>query len=68
MKKEQALLKIASLFRRWPDKPEKPTGTDALVFFGWLQRERPHLLQFKDPGDRWRAVHGYLMQMRLVSD
>lgn len=68
MKKENVLSEIATEFRRWPDKPENATGTDALIFYNWLASERPHLLQFKCVGDRWKVVHGYLRRLRLVSD
>jgi hypothetical protein len=68
MNKEVSLAEIAAAFRRWPDRPEKPTGTDALNFYGWLQQHKPHLLQFKYPGDRWQAVHARLLYLALVSD
>ena len=31
-----------------------------VVFFNYLQAERPHLLEFKYPGDKRQCVHGWL--------
>ena len=40
---------------------QKASGTDGLIFFGYLQKQRPHLLEFKtSSGDRWPTVHGWL--------
>ena len=39
---------------------QKARGTDGLIFFGYLQRQRPHLLEFKASGDRLVTVHGWL--------
>lgn len=46
----------------------KPTGTDAMEFFNFLQRERDHLLAFRTPGDKWQIVHGWLLRAGVVSD
>ena len=57
-------------WRCWIEKhPEiaKPSGTDGLAFFGYLQTERPTLLNFRSRGDKWQVVHGWLLQERLVS-
>jgi hypothetical protein len=34
---------------------------DGMFFFVYLQRECPDLLDFKYPGDKWQAVHGWLL-------
>src|SRR5947209_831277 len=39
---------------------QQARGTDGLIFFGYLQRRRPDLLEFKASGDRWVTVHGWL--------
>ena len=39
---------------------QQARGTDGLIFFGYLQSQRPHLLQFKTSRDRWQTVHGWL--------
>jgi hypothetical protein len=40
---------------------QQARGTDGLIFFGYLQRQRPHLLEFKaSSGDPWPTVHGWL--------
>jgi|HubBroStandDraft_4_1064222.scaffolds.fasta_scaffold2982720_1 hypothetical protein len=35
---------------------------DGMFFFAYLQRECPDLLDFKYPGDKWQAVHGWLLR------
>ena len=48
---------------------QKASGTDGLIFFGYLQRQRPHLLEFKASGDRWVTVHGWLAREgKIISD
>jgi hypothetical protein len=32
-------------------------GTDGLIFFGYLRRQRPHLLEFKMSENGWQIVH-----------
>jgi hypothetical protein len=34
---------------------------DGMFFFVYLQRECPDLLDFEYPGDKWQAVHGWLL-------
>jgi hypothetical protein len=68
MNKDDALKAIAREFQRWPTRPKNPTAKDALIFYGWLYQHRPELLEFPYPGDRWQAVHGYLLRHRHVTD
>jgi hypothetical protein len=47
----------------------KGTGTDALIFFGYLQNEHSEFLDFKAKGqDRWQIIHGWLLRERKVID
>jgi hypothetical protein len=46
----------------------KPNGMDGLMFFSDLQRNYGHLFNFKDRGDKWQTVHGWLLRAGLVSD
>jgi len=55
------------ILREWDDwavknvpPGQKAMGTDGLIFFGYLQSQRPHLLEFKSSSDRWPIVHGWL--------
>jgi hypothetical protein len=72
MKIADAEREIIREWHRWcartlPDK-EKPTGTDAFAFFGYLSSERSDLLNFKCSGDQWQRIHGWLLRRRYVSD
>jgi hypothetical protein len=44
------------------------TGTDGLMFFTHLQRNKPYLLDFRYGGDKWQRVHGWLLRRRFVND
>ena len=70
MTKAEAEEAVISEWHRWiAENPVcNPTGRDALSFFAYLQRERPNLLNFRSPGDKWQVVHGWLLRRRLVSD
>jgi hypothetical protein len=37
-----------------------PGNYGFILFFGYLQSQRPDLLKFKASGDRWLIVHGWL--------
>ena len=52
---------------QYPSKTSA-TGTDALIFFGYLQQSRSDLLSFQCSGDKWQRVHGWLLKRRLVSN
>jgi hypothetical protein len=45
-----------------------PNGRDGLIFFGFLQKDRNHLLTFKAAGDKWQVIHGWLLSANLVCD
>lgn len=59
-----------AVIREWdtwaPKNPADTTG--GLMFFLYLQKEHPDLLQFKYPGDKWQCVHGWLLSARRVSN
>ena len=45
------------------------TTAEALVFFGEIQQNQPHLLSFEGPDeDKWRLVKGWLTDAGLVKD
>ena len=47
----------AHWLKKYPDKTN-PNGTDGLIFFGYLQTERPALLRFRNKGDKCRSCMG----------
>ena len=48
---------------------EAATLAGGMVFFTYLQKEHPDLLlDFKSSGDKWQAVHGWLLRERRVKE
>ncbi|WP_426406986.1 hypothetical protein [Bradyrhizobium ganzhouense] len=45
-----------------------PNGMDGLTFLADLQRYRPDVLEFRDRGDKWQTVHGWLLWAGFLSD
>jgi len=70
MKRDEAKRQIVAEWhpRAKSNNIVKANGIVALRFFGYLQREHSHLLQFRAQGDKWQWVHIWLREARLVSD
>ena len=70
MKKEEAKARILIEWGRWiKDNPrDKPTGNGGFSFFGHLSTNKLNLLNFRCSGDKWQAIHGWLLNAGLVSD
>lgn len=70
--KEDARRLVLQEWNQWSAKhlppDRKANGTDGLVFLGFLRAERPDLLLFRDKGDKWQTVHGWLLRDRKVID
>jgi len=66
MKRAEAKRLVLQEWDDWAAKNVPPgqtaMGTDGLIFFGYLQSQRPHLLEFKTTDDRWPIVHRWLSQ------
>ena len=58
--KDEAHNLVVDLWREWPQRPAAPTGADMLIFFGWVQSNKPHVLEFHARGDKWQHVRGWL--------
>jgi len=39
-----------------------------MLFFSFLEKERPDLLNFESSGDKWQDVHAWLLRERRVKD
>jgi hypothetical protein len=44
----------------WSQANNSRQGVDMLLFYGYLQKEKNHLLSFRCNGDKWQRVHGWL--------
>ena len=70
MKQDEAKEAIAKEWRAWAAKNNvtKAKGTDAMLFFTFLQKERSQLLNFRASGDKYQHVKSWLSRAGLVSD
>jgi hypothetical protein len=73
MDRAQTEINILHEFDAWVKRRPPPggrltSGTEALVFFGFLNLERPHLLDFESSGDKWQTIHALLLRHGRVSD
>jgi hypothetical protein len=59
-----------AVIREWDtwslEHPDEVKIMNGMMFFTYLQRERPDLLEFRDKGDKWQTVHGWLLRERRV--
>ncbi len=61
MKKEEARRAVLSEYDRWAKKhPNDAKMMGGFLFFRYLQKEKPDLLDFRPVGDKWQIVHGWL--------
>jgi hypothetical protein len=68
MKKEEARRAVLGEYDRWAKKhPNDARMMGGFLFFRYLQKERSDLLDFRQVGDKWQIVHGWLRD-RLVTD
>jgi hypothetical protein len=73
MKKDDAQRSIILEWDGWAASNLVPgvriTVADGLAFFGYLQKHRPKLLNFRNrSGDKWQTVHGWLLRARKVKN
>jgi hypothetical protein len=70
-KNEQAKWAVIREWDNWiknnPDEAKAPT-MNGMYFFTYLQKEKSELLEFRYPGDKWQAVHGWLLREHRVKD
>jgi hypothetical protein len=67
-KRDEARRMIFQAWQEWPDKPEAPTGNDALRFFTYLENNKPNLLNFLGKADKCQDVHSWLIRNGDVPD
>jgi hypothetical protein len=70
MARDDSPAKLA-IIREWDawsqDHPGEAEIQDCMLFFSFLERERPDLLNFES-GDKWQDVHAWLLRERRVKD
>lgn len=69
MKRDDAQHAIIAEWDRWaPLNPADAKIMNGMMFFTYLQREHPSLLDFRSHSDKWQDVHGWLLRARRVKD
>ena len=69
MKKDDARLAVLREYDRWAKKhPNDAKKMGGFVFFGYLEKERPDLLDFRAVGSKWQTVHGWLRDGGRLKD
>ncbi len=71
MRQSEAKLLVRSEWSRWlRQHPEitAPTGNYAFAFYNHLVKTNSPALTFRNRGDKWQPVHGWLLEMGLVKD
>ena len=64
----EAEFAIIAEWHAWTPCLRDKTLMNGMLFFCYLQRHRPHLLDFKVSGDPWQQVHSWLLRSRCVKD
>jgi hypothetical protein len=69
VKKDDAREAIVAEWDRWAARnPDDAKVMNGMLFFVYLQEERPSLLDFRSNSDKWQAVHGWLVRARRLKD
>jgi hypothetical protein len=69
MKKDDARLAVLREYDRWAkDHPNDAKKMGGFVFFGYLEKERPDLLDFRTAGSKWQIVHLWLRHGGRLKD
>jgi hypothetical protein len=69
MKKDDAREAIVAQWDRWAARnPNDAKVMNGMLFFVYLQEERPALLDFRSNSDKWQDVHGWLLRGRRLKD
>ncbi len=72
MNQDNAEIQILSEWVDWRVenlvRDEQASGIDGVVFYDFLQKEKPHLLDFGRKADKWQIVHAWLVREGAVCD
>ena len=68
-KQEDARLAVLREYDRWAeDHPNDAKKMGGYVFFGYLEKEKPDLLDFRAAGSKWQIVHLWLRHGGRLKD
>ncbi len=73
MQQDDAELQILAEWVEWRSdnlvRDDIATSIDGVSFYTFLQKEKPHLLDFGHKGDKWQITHAWLVREKaLVCD
>jgi hypothetical protein len=61
MKKEEARVHVIHEWTSWQRENAGDSHiTNMLLFYNWLQANRPEILSFRSSGDKWQVVRGWI--------
>lgn len=65
----EARMAVIGEYDAWVrQNPKEAQVMNGMLFFTYLQREKSELLRFRDSGDRWQTVHGWLLRAGRVKE
>lgn len=62
MKKDEAKRLVIQLWRNWPG--DKVGAMAPLVFYNWVEINRPDVLDFRSPASKYTLVSGWIRTSR----
>jgi hypothetical protein len=65
--REEAKNRLIAEWRSWAHTHPADTGADRMVFFSYVEREKPELLSFRCSGARWLLVNAWLQRANVLS-
>ena len=69
MKKDDARLAVLHEYDRWAKAhPSKAKEMGGFVFFRYLEKERPDLLDFRGGASKWQIVHLIINAAQIYSE
>jgi hypothetical protein len=63
----EAEFAVLAEWHAWQPDDDK-TAVNGFLFYCYLSRHRPQLLNFEAAGDRWQHIHCWLLHARCVKD
>jgi hypothetical protein len=67
--KDDAQYAVLAEWDRWSKRnPDDTAIMNGIIFFTYLEKEHPQLLDFRSSGDKWQVVHGWLLRARKVKE
>lgn len=60
MKKDDAQNEIFRIWLNWNEPQDKYQTHFGLLFYNWLQKNKPHLMSFRCTGDKYQVINTWV--------